>query len=79
MAGFFSRRDEDTENISDTENEERESEDEEQQSAVEAEALHLHLLATVEEIVSRQAIVALSRKIAIWFIQKTYLPHRLLC
>ena len=48
MAGFFSKRDEDAENVSDTENEEPESEDEEQQSAVEADALHLHLQAIVE-------------------------------
>lgn len=64
MAGFFSRRDEDTENVSDTENEERKSEDEEYPSAVEADALHLHLQAIVEEeIVLRHPIVALSRNI----------------
>ena len=66
MAGFFSRWDEHTENVSDTVNEERKSEDEEQQSAVEADALQLqlHLQAIVEEeIVLRHPIVALSRNI----------------
>ena len=75
MAGFFSRRDEDTENISDTENEERESEDEEQQSAVEAEALHLHLQAIVEDKLFYVTRLSPFRAtFAIWFIQKTYLP-----
>ena len=64
MAGFFSRWDEDTENVSDTENEESESEAEEQQSTVVAEALDLHLQEIVqEEIVLRHPIVTLSRNI----------------